>query len=170
MEQGIRISRERAEQAAESYRELARVFSSYLPGQNMEEEKSKIRSEVVENLCVSCPKYGHCWEDRKEDCLDAFYYIGELAEKNGRLEHVHLPEFFRTDCISALHLLEEWNTAAQMERMKRAAYRQIMEGKTALVRQLEDTAQCFLNLSEEAQRKPEKNNEEERELAAWQRI
>ena len=169
MEQGTGTiaSKERAVQAAESYRELARVFSSYLPGQSIGEEKNKIRYEIVEKLCVCCPKYGHCWEDRKEDCHDAFSYIGELAEKNGRLEHIHLPEFFRTDCISALRLLEEWNTAVQLERMKQAAYRQIMEGKTALVRQLEDTAQCFLKISEQEGLCAKGSEAEEKELTAW---
>lgn len=165
--QGLKL-KERAVRAAESYEELARVFSSYVgESERTGEERYKICHSVTEGLCTECPKHGHCWEDRKEECQDAFSYIAEMADRYGRLEHAVLPEYFLVNCIATKRLVEDWNRIAYVERMKKAAFRQMMEGKEALVRQLEETAKCFLRISEEKETEGGYSAEKEKELKAY---
>lgn len=161
--------KERAVRAAESYQELARVFSSYL-GEKEEDEKEerhKVFLAVKQQVCAECPKHGRCWEDRKEECQDAFFYIAELADRSGNLEHSVLPEYFQINCIATKHLVEDWNRIAYVERMKKSAFRQMMEGKDALVRQLMETANCFLRISEEKEKQGDFSLDRQKELRAW---
>ncbi len=162
--------KERAVRAAESYQELARVFSSYAEGiKEDKEERYKVCAHVAEYVCAECPKHGHCWEDRKEECQDAFSYIAEISDRCGELEHAVLPEYFQVNCIATKRLVEDWNRSAYMERMKKSAYRQIMEGKEALVHQLQETAKCFLRISEEKETQGSFPADKEKELRAWLR-
>ena len=161
--------KERAALAARSYRQLARVFSSYVTDAvEKQEEEYRVLHAVTEKVCAECPQYGQCWEDRQENCQDAFCYIAEYTKKMGRLENAVLPEYLKSYCIMERKLVEEWNRMLEVERMKKAAFSQIMEGKEALIRQLEETANCFLRISEEAdKKKKELPREEEKELIAF---
>lgn len=95
--------------AAQSYQELARVFSSYV-------------TNKMEQTC---------------DC-------GELPETN-------------TSC----------GTCPRLARMKQSAYNQMMEGKEALVYQLEETARYFREMEASMKREQYMSEVEKRELAAF---
>lgn len=160
---------ERATLAARSYRQLARVFSSYVTdAEEKREDEYRVLHAVAQKVCVECPQYGQCWEDRRENCQDAFCYIAEYTKKMGRLEYPVLPEYLKSYCVMERRLVEEWNRALELERMKKAAFSQIMEGKEALIHQLEETANCFMRISEEAkERKDELSKEQEKELVSF---
>lgn len=160
---------ERAVRAAESYQELARVFSSYIKETEAGEEKEKVRQQVKEALCMECTRYGHCWEDKKEECLEAFRKVAEKTEQTGRLEYAGLPEYFRRECPACESLVGEWNRSAYVEWMKKTAFRQMMEGKEALVHQLEETAKCFRQISEEQGQGSGKKDHWEQEWTEWLR-
>lgn len=159
--------RERAVRAAESYQELARVFSSYIKESEEGGKKEKIRQQVKEVLCMECTRYGSCWEDKKEECLEAFQKITEITEHTGRLEYAGLPEYFRRECPACESLVGEWNRCAYVERMKKTAFRQMMEGKEALVHQLEETAKCFRQISEEQGQDAMQAKHREQEWTEW---
>ena len=161
--------KERAMRAARSYQELARVFSSYVEGdtENRDDERYNLCYTVKKKVCDGCIKLGHCWEDRKEECQDAFFYVADLADRYGMPEHAFLPEYFQIHCIATKRLLEEWNSIAYIERMKKTAFRQMMEGKDALVHQLKETADLFLRISGDEKRPESFTKEQEKELCSF---
>jgi len=157
--------RERALRAAESYQELARVFSAYVEQRESTEpeEQVQVGREVSVSVCAECPKYSMCWEERKEECRYAFDAMAEEIGKNGILEPECLPEYVLDHCILSKRLVEDWNRIASVKRLKKTAFRQMMEGKEALVHQLQETAQCFFRLSEEENRCGTFSKEKEKE-------
>ena len=158
-----------AERAAESYQELARVFSSYITKRESMEyrESEQIASYVMDKLCKSCPKRGECLIDGGEQRSEAFWYALFSMEKEGRAEFKNLPEFFRKDCFYGEKIPEEMNLAMFMERMKRATFNQMMEGKEALVQQLEETAHFFKQIQGTVCKEEYLLEEQKKELIAW---
>ena len=158
---------ERATLAAKSYQNLARAFSSYVTeARGKKDEERKVFVLVTEKLCIGCPQYGQCWGEWQEECQDAFAYITEYTKRMGRLEYAVLPEYLQRVCPAAEELVEEWNRTQEAERLKRATFSQMMEGKEALVHQLQETANCFLRISDEAGMSGEEVPEEDKKELA----
>ena len=132
--------KERALRAAESYQELARVFSSYVERKDIteQEEQTQLGREVSALVCTECPKYPRCWGEQKEECGQAFDAMAEEIGKTGRLAAGQLPEYILEHCILHKHLSEEWNRMAAEHRKKCA----ILEpsGIQLTIRRIFDTA------------------------------
>ena len=86
-----------AARAAESYQELARVFSSYITRREGMEyrESEQIAGYVMDKLCRTCPKREACLFDGGEQRSEAFWYALFSMEKEGSAEFKNLPEFFK---------------------------------------------------------------------------
>ena len=72
-----------AARAAESYQELARVFSSYITRREGMEyrESEQIAGYVMDKLCKACPKREQCLSDGGERRSEAFWYALFSMEK-----------------------------------------------------------------------------------------
>ena len=158
-----------AARAAESYHELARVFSSYITKREGMEyrESEQIAGYVMEKLCKSCPKREVCLSDGGEQRSESFWYALFSMEQEGSAQLKKLPEFFRKDCFHGERVPEEMNLAMFMERMKRATFNQMMEGKEALVQQLEETAHFFKQVKGTICKEEYLSEEQKKEIAVW---
>lgn len=136
------------ERAAGSYKELARVFSSYVAKKETftRQEEQRILERVSGQLCHSCMKRNYCWERNPETSYAAFTLALADLESGGRIEFSGLPAFFQNNCICPQELVEELNFGISMEHMRLAAFNQMMEGREAIVRQLEETANYITSL------------------------
>lgn len=134
--------------AAGSYQELARIFSSYVTRKDALgiQDKSRILEHVSERLCRGCIKQGYCWEHNLTACYEAFCVCIAGAEGKGEMSREQLPEFLRNNCISPEKLVEELNAVIAAEFMKLSVFNQMMEGKEALVRQLQETANYLYSI------------------------
>ena len=157
--------------AAESYQELARVFSSYVSGQGLQEkgEYGRMAEDIMEKMCTGCPKQGWCSEILREEREKAFHISLKCMEVEGKVEKNWLPDFFQKDCLRGERIVELLQMVTYLERMKRSAYNQMMEGKEALVYQLEETAKYFRQLEQSLQKEQYLSEEKKRELVAWLR-
>ena len=158
-----------AARAAESYQELARVFSSYITRREGMEyrESEQIAGYVMEKLCKTCPKRALCLSDGGEQRSEAFWYALFSMEKEGSAKLENFPEFFRKDCSYGEKIPEEMNLAMFMERMKRATFNQMMEGKEALVQQLEETAHFFQQVQSTMNKEEYLSEEQKRDMIGW---
>ena len=158
-----------AARAAESYQELARVFSSYITRREGMEyrESEQIAGYVMDKLCRNCPKREECLLDGGEQRSEAFWYALFSMEKEGSAKLEYLPEFFRKDCFYGEKVPEEMNLAMFMERMKRATFNQMMEGKEALVQQLEETAHFFKQVQSTVCKEEYLSEEEKKDIIGW---
>ncbi len=154
--------------AAESYQELARVFSCFVrEGKEQDNTAERIRDHVMDRLCRVC----HC-EEYCKGCAerqDAFGKAAMLAEERGSLRPEELPEFFLENCFFVEKLTEEINLAMVMEQMKRSVFHQMMEGKEALVYQLEETANYFKQITGNMAKQEFMSEEGKRSLFLWLR-
>ncbi len=152
--------------AAESYQELARVFSSYVSGHEVQEKKEYERrtAGITEKLCAGCPKKEWCGEILKEERQAALTVSLKCMEVEGKIEPGWLPEFFQKECMREEKVVDLLQLTVYLERMKRSVYNQMMEGKEALVYQLEETAKYFRQLEQSLQREQYLSEEKKRAL------
>lgn len=134
--------------AAGSYQELARIFSSYVTKKEALgiQDKSRILEHVSDRLCRGCIKQGYCWERNLDACYEAFCNCIAKAEGKGEVCFEQLPEFLQNNCISPKELVEELNSGVTAEFRKLSVFNQMMEGKEALVRQLQETANYLYSI------------------------
>ena len=158
-----------AARAAESYQELARVFSSYVTERKTEPQKecSRIQEYITDRLCAGCPGLEYCRErmDRREAFEEAVW----KATEQGSMEREELPEFFREECLLGERMTEEIRLAILMDQTKRSAFNQMMEGKEALVHQLEETANYFQQMKGSLKQNQYLTEEQKRSLVLWLR-
>ncbi|MBO5352532.1 MAG: SpoIIE family protein phosphatase [Lachnospiraceae bacterium] len=152
--------------AAESYQELARVFSSYVSGRETQEKKEydRLAAGVTERLCRDCPKKEWCREVLEEERQTALNVLLKCMEVEGKTEPDWMPEFFVKECMCGEKVVDEIQTVLYLERMRRSAYNQMMEGKEALVYQLEETAKYLRQMEQTFQREQYLSEEKKREL------
>ena len=158
--------KERAVRAAESYRELARVFSAYVTGNRENQDKDRRWIHVTGKVCAECLKRDYCWKEGNA-CRVAFAELADVMDTDGRIEKENMPAYFKEECPFFRRIAEEWNIAAFAERLKQTTFQQMMEGKEALVRQLEETANCFFSISQETQRERRMPEAQEKQLAGF---
>ena len=171
-EQNQRNSMEkRAVRAAKSYRELARVFSFYITEKEITKEttEKKMIRHCSERCCQSCPGQKLCCVEQKEQWEKAFLELAQYSEKNGAVTLEELPRFFKETCFLPEEIESEWNRELFFEKTKQRAFRQMMESKSALVRQLEETAGYLQRLSEAEGQEERLPAEQERALQQWLR-
>lgn len=154
------------ERAAGSYKELARVFSSYVTKKEAftRQEEQRILERVSGQLCHSCMKRNYCWERNQETSYAAFTLALADLESGGRIEFSGLPVFFQNNCICPQELVEELNFGISMEHMRLAAFNQMMEGREAIVRQLEETANYITSLPKQLMKEIALGDEVKRRL------
>lgn len=157
--------------AAESYQELARVFSSYVSGHEVQEKKEyeRLTAGITEKLCSGCPKREWCSEILNEERQRALTVAFKCMEVEGKMEPAWLPDFFQKECMRGEKVVDLLQVTVYLERMKRSAYNQMMEGKEALVYQLEETAKYFRQMEQSLQREQYLSEEKKRDLLFWLR-
>ncbi len=142
--------KERTQRASQSYQELARMFSSFVTEVNVpqRQETEGFSEQVQRMLCLDCPKaMVCCGEALRGEYAAAFEALRETGEHQGKVEYEDLDEFFKEECLFGRQINQEWNRAVLTERTKQRSFQQMMEGKEALVHQLEETAKCFGEMS-----------------------
>lgn len=158
-----------AARAAESYQELARVFSSYVTEWKTQprQEWNRLQEYITDRLCGNCPGLEYCQEreDRKRALEDAMW----MASDRGSMTKEELPVFFREECLQGERMAEEINLAMFVDQMKRSAFNQMMEGKEALVHQLEETANYFQQMKGSLKQSQYLSEEEKKNLMVWLR-
>lgn len=157
--------------AAESYQELARIFSSYVTGRTPRESNgtTRVAGQVTERLCRECTKCNWCREVLGEERELAFAEAVACFEEYGQLLPEQLPDFFIRECLQAERMTEVLNITGYLERTKQSAYNQMMEGKEALVYQLEETAQYFRQMERALQMEQYLSEEQKKDLLLFLR-
>lgn len=155
--------------AADSYQELARVFSSYVTehGRRRGQETDYLVMQLTDRLCGSCPKQKwcalRCQKEREEAVLQAVRYM----ELEGIMTENGIADFFWQECIRLDKLEEIFQLGMTVERTKQSAYNQMMEGKAALVYQLEETARYLRQIEQSLQREQYLSEQQRQELMSW---
>lgn len=151
--------------AADSYQELARVFGSYVMGKKQNgQEARRLAERLEEQLCVACPRREWCGTVFCEERQGAFLQAVHCMEEKGELKEEDIPDYFWQECLRLEELEESFRMTMYMERAKQSAYNQMMEGKEALVYQLEETARYFRQLEKSLQRAQYLSVEQKKEL------
>lgn len=137
--------------AADSYRELARIFSSCASKKEAlgVREQNRILEKISDKVCRSCVKRQDCWGKNRERCSAAFGSTILSAEKEGELGAEQLSEFFLGSCLHTECVAGELKEAVAEECRKLFWFNQMLEGKEALVHQLQETANYLSAIPEE---------------------
>lgn len=156
--------------AADSYQELARLFGSYVMGKGSGiQEGGRMAKRLEERLCTSCPKKEWCTTVFEKEQKSAFFQAVQQVEEMGKMTMEWVPEYFLQECMRLEELEETINLAVDLERTRQSAYNQMMEGKEALVFQLEETARYFRQFQQSLQRAQYLTAEQKKELVLFLR-